>query len=82
MSKPAGERWILTVDLPAEVQNAGRFVARILKHLLRAWRVKSTALTEPDEVTRLRRLVNSLSDRCARQAELLARHAGVPVRTH
>jgi hypothetical protein len=32
-----GERWVLTVQLPSGVPNPARFVARLLKHLLRAW---------------------------------------------
>ena len=75
MNEPAGETWILTVRVPRDVQNAGRFVARLLKHLLRTWRVKCTALKESDEVIRLRQLVNSLADRCARQSELLSHAA-------
>jgi hypothetical protein len=40
------ERWIFTIELPAGVANPGRFVARLLKHLLRCWGVRCTAVLE------------------------------------
>jgi hypothetical protein len=40
------ETWLLKVQLPANVQNSGRYMARLLKHLLRAWGVKCVALLD------------------------------------
>lgn len=80
MTKPAGERWVFTMHLPANLPNVGRFVARLLKHLLRAWGVKCVAVAEPDEVKHLRQLVNSLTDRCARlTARAEKSHDSTPV---
>ena len=75
MNRTARERWCLTVELPAGIANGGRFMARLLKRLLRRWGVKCTALQEANEVIRLRQLVDSLAERCARQSELLSRAA-------
>lgn len=69
------EQWLLTIEPPAGMANTGRFMARLLKHLRRAWGVRCTALDHGAEVRRLRAIANSLADRCARQAELLARRA-------
>jgi hypothetical protein len=44
MTKPARERWCFVFELPADVGNTGRFMAMILKHLLRVWRVRATAI--------------------------------------
>jgi hypothetical protein len=43
------ERWVFTVELPANVGNSCRFVARLLKHLLRVWGVRATAIVEAPE---------------------------------
>ena len=67
MSEPR-ERWILTVDLPAGIANPGRFMAMVLKHLLRCWGVRVKAIGVEAEVKRLQGIVASLADRCARQA--------------
>jgi hypothetical protein len=40
------ERWTFTFELPAGIEHSGRFVARLIKHLLRAWGVKATAIIE------------------------------------
>ena len=31
------ETWLFRVELPAGIEHGGRFMARLLKHLLRAW---------------------------------------------
>jgi hypothetical protein len=43
---PRREHWLLRVELPTDVPNPGRFMARVLKHLLRAWGVRATAILE------------------------------------
>ncbi len=48
VERPARERWTFTMELPAGVANGGRFVARVLKHLLRAWGVKCVALRDAE----------------------------------
>jgi hypothetical protein len=70
-----GERWVFTVQLPAGVPNPGRFVARLLKHLLRTWDVRCLAVGESAELRRLRGIIDGLAERIATQAELLARRA-------
>lgn len=70
---PERERWIFTMQLPAGLANPGRFVARVLKHLLRTWGIRCSALEESAEVRRLRKLVESLAARVAAQSELLTR---------
>ena len=42
----ARETWVFRVQLPAGFANSGRFVARLLKHLLRSWDVKCTAVLD------------------------------------
>jgi hypothetical protein len=51
MTRHAGETWVFRVEVPPGVRHGGRFVARILKHLLRTWGVKCTAVLEapPEE---------------------------------
>jgi hypothetical protein len=51
MTTPARERWIFTFELPAGTTHGGRFMARLLKHLLRVWGVRATAIVEapPDK---------------------------------
>jgi hypothetical protein len=71
----AGERWFLVLELPPDVPNAGRFVAKLLKHLLRTWNVRCRAVSEPEEVRRLQDLVEGLAARVDAQAELLAGRA-------
>ncbi len=46
MNKPAGERWVFTMQLPADVSNGGRDAARVLKWLWRCWRVRCIAVLE------------------------------------
>jgi hypothetical protein len=46
MSRVSRESWTFRVEVPADVSNPGRFVARLLKHLKRVWRVKCSALVE------------------------------------
>ncbi len=41
---PKRERWLFRVELPPDVTHGGRFMARLLKHLLRAWGVKCVAV--------------------------------------
>ena len=48
------EKWVLTVTLPPGLPAPGRFMARVLKHLLRTWRVRCVALRESEELERLR----------------------------
>jgi hypothetical protein len=69
------ERWLLTLELPPGLPNAARFVARVLKHLLRTWGVRCTAAGESAELRRLQGIVAGLADRVAAQAEVLARRA-------
>ena len=38
--------WTITVRLPRDVANPGRFVARMLKHLLRVWGVRCVAIRD------------------------------------
>lgn len=45
------ETWLIRVHLPAGVVNGGRFMARLLKHLLRAWGVKCVALLDAAQET-------------------------------
>jgi hypothetical protein len=40
----APERWLLVIELPADVANAGRFVARVLKCLKRTLGVRCRAV--------------------------------------
>ena len=40
------ETWFLKVELPRDVANGGRYMARLLKHLLRTWGVKCVALLD------------------------------------
>jgi hypothetical protein len=75
----ADERWVLTLEVPAGTDNAGRFVARLVKHLKRAWGIHCRAVGESAEVRRLQAIISGLTDRVAAQAELLARRAeGTP----
>lgn len=46
MSHPPRESWLFRVELPAGVEHGGRFMARVLKYLLRAWGVKATAILD------------------------------------
>jgi hypothetical protein len=46
-TSPERERWIFTLELPSGIDHGGRFVARILKHLLRAWGVRAVAIHAP-----------------------------------
>jgi hypothetical protein len=47
VTRPAREVWLFRVELPAGILNPGRFVARVLKHLLRAWGIRCTAVLDP-----------------------------------
>jgi hypothetical protein len=49
MTRHAGETWLFRVELPPGVRHGDRFVARILKHLLRAWGVRCVAVLEAPE---------------------------------
>jgi hypothetical protein len=40
------ETWLLKIELPANVGDRRRFVARMLKYLLRTWGVKCVALID------------------------------------
>jgi hypothetical protein len=44
MATTSRETWTFTMQLPAGIGHGGRFVARILKHLLRTWGVKCVAV--------------------------------------
>jgi hypothetical protein len=61
----ARERWLLTLELPSRVPNAGRFVARLLKHLLGTWNIRCRAVAESAELRRLQGIVEGLSSRPA-----------------
>ena len=50
MTTPRGETWTFRMQLPADVPNAGRFVARLLKHLLRVWRVRCVATIDVQQM--------------------------------
>lgn len=77
---PAGELWVFTFRaLPDDVAPEIR-VRRLLKYAGRSLRLKCTRVSGEDEIARLQGIIESLADRCARQAELLARRAGVPRR--
>jgi hypothetical protein len=69
------ERWILTIDLPADVVNSGQVMARVLKHLLRTWGVRCTAIQEGEEEKRLQKIIDGMARRIAEQSELLAMRA-------
>jgi hypothetical protein len=72
-TKTPNETWTIRVQLPAGISNPGRYMARVLKHLLRSWRVRCVAVDEPAEVKRLQGIVNGLAARVAAQSELLSR---------
>jgi hypothetical protein len=71
----AERTWVFTFRLPKGIPNYPRFVARLLKHLKRVWGVRCVALQESSEMLRLRKIIEDLAERCARQAELLSRRA-------
>jgi hypothetical protein len=73
-----GEPWVFTVRLPPDVRNPGRFVAAILKHLLRKWGVRCIAVGRDAELRRLQALVESMAARIAAQSELLGQPAERP----
>jgi hypothetical protein len=45
MSNP-DRTWLLRIELPAGLPNPPRFVARLLKHLWRCWRVRCVAVLD------------------------------------
>jgi hypothetical protein len=46
------ERWTFTVEPPPDVgDRGGRFVARLLKHLLRTWGVRCVAVLDAHQST-------------------------------
>jgi hypothetical protein len=71
----AGELWVLRIRLPAGLPNPGRFVARLLKYLLRTWGVRCVALGESNEVRRLQSIIDGMARRISEQSELLSRAA-------
>jgi hypothetical protein len=46
VNRPAGERWTLTFELPADIRHGGRYMAVILKALWRRWCVRAVAVLE------------------------------------
>jgi hypothetical protein len=50
----ARQAWLFRVELPAGIFNPGRYMAALLKHLLRRWGVRATAVLEapPDSSPR------------------------------
>jgi hypothetical protein len=46
MTAPPPERWVFTFELPADLPHAGRYMAALLKHLLRRWRIRAVAVRE------------------------------------
>jgi hypothetical protein len=80
MSEPAGEQWSFTImvqpgSVPA-AQRVKRWLKLGLRALgLRAFGLRCVRLDEPEEVKRLRALVQSLADRCEGQSELLTARA-------
>jgi hypothetical protein len=42
------EVWLLQSQLPTGLWNSGRFVAHLLKHLLRTWGVRCVAIRDPE----------------------------------
>lgn len=75
MSKPAGELWSFTLEvLPRDTSGAVR-VRHLLKYALRGLGLKCVRLAEPDEVVRLRKIIDGLAARIAQQSELLTRAA-------
>jgi hypothetical protein len=45
------ETWLFRIELPPGEAHGGRLVARLLKHLLRSWGIRATAIVEapPDK---------------------------------
>jgi hypothetical protein len=71
----AGELWCLTFRvLPRHTSGAIR-VRRLLKYALRCLGLKCVRLAEPDEMHRLRKIIDGMAARIAAQSELLARAA-------
>jgi hypothetical protein len=75
LTRSARETWVFRIEVSAGVGHPGRFMAALLKHLGRRWRVKCVGYEEAAEVRRLQAIVNELAARCAGQAELLSRRA-------
>jgi hypothetical protein len=44
--KLSREVWTIRIELPPGTDNPGRFVARLLKHLLRTWGCRCVALAD------------------------------------
>ena len=75
MRQPAGELWTFTIRVsPGNTPGAIR-VRRLLKYALRSLGLRCVRLAEPEEMTRLRKLVDSLAARVAAQSELLTARA-------
>lgn len=71
----AGELWSFTVKvLPWTTPGAVR-VRRLLKFALRQLGLKCVRLADPDEVLRLRKIIDGMAARIAAQGELLAARA-------
>ncbi|HTU18790.1 MAG TPA: hypothetical protein VMG10_12080 [Gemmataceae bacterium] len=49
------ETWLFRVQLLPGLPNPGRFMGRLLKHLLRAWGVKCVATLDPSSVAPVER---------------------------
>jgi hypothetical protein len=70
-----GELWCLTLRvLPRHTSGAVR-VRRLLKYALRGLGLKCVRLAEPEEMQRLRKIIDGLAERIAAQSELLSREA-------
>ncbi len=71
----AGERWVLTLELPPGLPNPGRSMARLLKHLRRTWGIRCRAVGESAELRRLQGIIEGMAERIAAQSELLSHRA-------
>jgi hypothetical protein len=65
MSKPAGETWIITITPLADGVPTEARIRRLLKTALRRDRLRCTALREPDEIRRLKGIIEGMTSRAA-----------------
>jgi hypothetical protein len=63
MTRATRERWVFRVELPADVAHGGRFMAKLLKHLLRCWGVRCVAVLDipADQVSETHQLAQDAS---------------------
>ncbi len=75
MALTTDEQWVLTLEALSRPTPVAVRVRRLLKYALRQLGFKCVRLDEPGEMKRLRQRVEALTERCARQSELLSRQA-------